>query len=324
MSLEAVLDEVLAFVTRFVRFPDEANQPIAVTLWLAHTYAIDAAEYTPYLQITGPEKRCGKSRLLEVIEALCREPISTANISPSALFRVIEEKTPTVLLDEYDTVFGGRHNADTAQDLRAILNAGHRRGGKVHRSVPQGRGFKLAAFEVFAPKALAGIGDLPDTIADRSILIGLQRQSPHERAERFRRKQRHFAEPIGIRLAEWMETLIEDLNHARPQVPEELDDRAADGWEPLLAIADAAGGDWPSKARAAAVVLSGDEDAAAMSLGQLLLADIKSVFDDLAVTYLDTEDGPALWTSDLLAGLARIEESPWGEWDLKPRRPRKE
>ena len=319
VSLAKALDEIETFITRFVRFPDPQHQPVAVTLWVAHTYAIDAAENTPYLQISAPEKRSGKSRLLEVLEVLAYGPVMTNSISPAALFRVIDELSSTMLIDEYDNLLG-RNAGESGGDLRAILNAGHRRGAKVHRTVPVGRDFKLKSFEVFGAKALAGIGDLPDTIADRCIPIRLQRQPPHDQAEKFRRDQRGEAELIALDLGNWMKLRIDDLRYARPSVPAALNDRLADGWEPLIAIADAAGESWPANARAAAVALAGTDDIDSVSTGQTLLTDIRVIFDRGGSNLIATTDGPAIWTAALIEGLHGLEESPWGDWDIKARR----
>jgi hypothetical protein len=123
VTLANCLDDAVRFLTRFVRFPDPQHQPVAVALWVAHTYAIDAAEYTPYMQITGPEKRCGKSRLLEVLDSLVKGPIYTSSISPAALFRVTARQQR--FIDEYMTEFNA-----TAAARRAGYSAksAHQRG----------------------------------------------------------------------------------------------------------------------------------------------------------------------------------------------------
>jgi hypothetical protein len=126
----ALLESVVAFVRRYVVL--SATQADATALWIAHTHAIPAAETTPYLQVTSAEKRSGKTRLLEVLELLVPRALLTVNISRAALFRVIEQEAPTLLLDEYDALFGFAANRRD-EDLRALLNAGHRRGATVVR-----------------------------------------------------------------------------------------------------------------------------------------------------------------------------------------------
>ena len=167
-----VLDEVRRFVRRFVVLDEPQAQ--AVSLWVAHTYVVDAFSCTPYLAITSAEKRSGKTRLLEVLALLVRDPLPTANISDAALFRVIDDKQPTLLIDEVDAIFGKKSPRD---ELRGIINAGYRSGSTTHRMGGKNN-TELQTFSVFCPKAFAGIGDcLPDTIADRSIPIRLRRRT---------------------------------------------------------------------------------------------------------------------------------------------------
>src|SRR5215204_2550337 len=167
-----ILEDLRVFIRRFVVLTDA--QADAVTLWVAHTHPIEAFSCTPYLAITSGEKRSGKTRLLEVLELVVREPLQTANISDAALFRVVghPEKSPTLLLDEVDAIFKSRER----EELRGLLNAGYRRGAVVHR-MGGANNRTLETFPVFGPKAFAGIGNcLPDTISDRAIPIRLQRR----------------------------------------------------------------------------------------------------------------------------------------------------
>jgi hypothetical protein len=241
-----LLDDVRAFIRRFVVLDDQ--QADAVTLWAAATHAFDAFACTPYVAISSAEKRSGKSLLLEVLELLVRDPLPTANISDAALFRVIDERQPTLLIDEIDAVFGKK--AREREELRGILNAGYRRGATTHRMGGSNR-TKLQTFSVYCPKAFAGIGDcLPDTIADRSIPIRLKRRTRNEPVERFRLR---VVEPEGHalrdRVGDWLEPNRDYLADLWPKLPDELDDRAQDVWEPLLAVAEVGG--WSDCARAA-------------------------------------------------------------------------
>jgi hypothetical protein len=297
----ALLDDLASFVRRYVVLrPEQAD---TVALWIVHSHAADAAETTPYLAITSPEKRSGKSRLLEVLGRLVARPLATANISDAALFRAIAAERPTLLFDEVDAIFG--KGATDREDLRGLLNAGWRRGQFVHR-IGGAQKTTLEAFEVFSPKALAGIGaPLPDTVADRSITISLKRKAPGETVERFRRREvDEAAEPLQRGIEAWAEANLDALAEARPEIPDVLDDRAADGWEPLLAIADRAGGKWPERARQAALTLSAGADREDDSLGVRLLADCRRVFGER----------DRLATAELLDGLAADDEAPWADW----------
>jgi hypothetical protein len=287
-------------------FASEA-QAVAVALWIAHSHAIEAADATLYLQITSPAKRSGKTRLLEVLELLVPRPLRTANISDAALFRIIDEARPVILLDEADAIFGPKSDRE---DLRALLNAGYRRGAEVVRCEANGKAQVVRRFDAFAAKAIAAIGELPETIADRSVSIGLQRRAPGETVERFRyREASAAAEPIRARLAAWAEGAIDALREARPELPDVLNDRAQDGWEPLFAIADTAGDVWPKVARAAAATLHVDADDWDRSAA--ILRDLHVVFD--------AAGGDRLSSADAVAALNGLEESPWGGWPLQAR-----
>jgi hypothetical protein len=308
-SLDVLLERVEQFVRRFVVISDA--QAIANTLWIAHTHAVEAAEMTPYLAVTSPTKRSGKSRLLEVNALLVRNPLRAAGVSEAALFRSIGgENPPTLLMDEVDAIFGPK--AGNHEDLRALLNAGFARGTPVLRCVGEGSKMRVEPFEVFCPKALAAIGELPDTIADRSLPIRLKRRAPSEHVERFRSRDAVAqATPLREQLAAWASEHLDALTCARPHMPDELDDRAQDVVEPLLAIADLADGAWPERARAALVALRTDQVAAEdETFGVRLLADVHAAFE--------REQVDRLFTDRLLELLVEDQEAPWGDWRGKP------
>jgi len=299
----ALLDEVVALVRRFIVVGMDAV--IFVALWVAHAHAFPAAETTVYLAITSPEKRCGKTTLLRLLRHLVREPLKTSNISTSALFRTIEEKCPTLLLDEVDTLFGP--SAPANEELRGLLNSGNDPDDVFIRNVGEGKNIRPVAFRIFCPKAFAAIRHLPGTVMDRSVCIQLHRKTASERADRFRLKTvKAAAEPLRLRLEAWAAANIEKLRASEPSIPPELNDRMADGCEPLLAIADLAGGDWPEKARRALVALTGAESNEAESLGVRLLRDADAVFKKR-----DTECLPGPVFRECLL---ELEESPWSDW----------
>jgi hypothetical protein len=299
-GLVEVLARVEQFMRRYVVFP-RPETVVAVVLWVAHTYAIELADATPYLAISSPEKQSGKTRLLECLQLLAHGCSGIA-ITPTAatIYRSLEASPgATLLLDELDAVF--RDRSDKYEEVRAVINAGHRRGATVPRSVPGPKSTWLVKqFPVFGPKALAGIGKLPDTVTDRAIPVRMLKRKRSEPVEKFRVRTA-TGEAASI-----VAGLVAALA-ARPpafdaDLPPELPDRAADAWEPLLAIADAAGGAWPARARGAAVVLhaSREQDD---SLGLRLLSDIRLVFDARAVE--------RIFTADLITALQADEEGPW-------------
>jgi hypothetical protein len=298
-----LLDQVRRFIRRFVVLPSDAAATV-LALFVLHTWATEAAEATAYMVVVSAEKGSGKTRVLEVLGYLVREPWHTAGVSEAALFRKIEQDEPCLLLDEIDAIFGS--NSERTEPLRAALNAGNRRGGRVTRCIPPK--MELGEFSVFCPKALAGIdtGRLPDTIKDRSVILRMKRRCAGEEVERLRhRNVAPEAEPLTDSLGAWAEAAGPILRTATPELPDELSDRAADGWEPLLAIADLAGEEWATEARQAAVILSAPSDEDELALGPLLLAGIRKSMDGRQ----------AISTADLLASINADEELPFGAWN---------
>ena len=305
-----LLEALVAFARRYVVM--SIWQAVAVALWTVHTHALDAWEQSPILGISSAEKQSGKTRLLDVLELLVAKSWRVIMPSEAIVFRKIDADRPTLLLDEVDAIFSAKANGST-EGLRALLNAGNRPGTMVPRCV--GPSQKLVNFSVFCAKALAGLRDLPDTVSDRSIPIRLKRRAPNEPVERFRRRD---VEDEAERLVQWLESWASyhepALREARPELPDELSDRGQDAWEPLLAIADRVGGEWPERARAAAVRLSSVQAQDDQSAGVQLLHDISAVFT--------AQGSDRLSSAALAAELHEIEESPWGEWHGKPITPR--
>ncbi|HWY53077.1 MAG TPA: DUF3631 domain-containing protein [Terriglobales bacterium] len=299
-----VLDEIAAFVQRFVVLG--RSELLIISLWIAHSWAIEASETTPYLAVTSAEMRSGKTRLLEILDLLVRKPWQTGRVSAAVLARKIESDCPTLLLDEWDAT--ARGNQESAETLRGILNSGYRRSGKVSVCGPKAADYKPTDFRVFCPKVIAGIGKLPETIADRAIPIRLKRKAPGEKVDRFRAKLvLSYASSLKARLVSWVNAHLEELKESRPALPEFLSDRQQDGAEPLLAIADAAGGDWPSRARIALLEIYSSCSAADESLGVSLLSDIRNIFYE--------KDAADLPSKELADALSKIEGRPWPAWD---------
>jgi hypothetical protein len=300
---DAILDEVHAFLGRFVAYPSTAAH-VAHTLWVAHTHLMDAWESTPRIAFLSPEPGSGKTRALEVSELLVPLPVEAINVTPAYLFRKVgdEKGRPTVLYDEIDTVFGPR--AKENEEIRGLLNAGHRRGAVAGRCVVKGKTVETEEIPAYCAVALAGLGWLPETILSRAIVARMRRRAPGEHIEPYRRRV-HAPEghPIRDRLATWARTMEASLSNAWPVMPEGIVDRDSDVWEPLLAVADAAGGDWPTRARCSAVALVAASRESVPSLGVRLLSDLRTVFGEKS----------AMATDNILAALNALEEAPWGE-----------
>ena len=314
-----LLRELRETIAKFVVLPAHGGEALA--LWVLHTYAFELRKVATYVGIASPEKRCGKTTLMEVLSELVHRPIPAANISPSALFRVIEEKRPTLLIDEADTFLDGN------DEMRGILNSGYNRKGAYVMRVSQTRnaedvmrnetegdeyengsagmprptGSRLVRFSTWCPKAIAAIGRLPETLADRCIVITMQRKRPDEACERLRELD---GLDLRQRCGRFVREREVEIAKARPTIPEALNDRAGDIWEPLFALADLAGGEWPELARQAAVALSGSAQEVS-SPASWLFGDIRVVFDAC--------NDVRLFSRDMVGVLNGLGDRPWRE-----------
>jgi len=302
-----LLDAIRAFLARFVAYPSE-DALIAHALWVAHTHLMDVWESTPRLAFLSPEPASGKTRALEITETLVPRPIEAVNATPAYLFRKVSDSAgaPTILFDEIDTLFGPR--AKENEEIRGMLNAGHRRGAKAGRCVVRGTVIGIEELPAYCAVALAGLGDLPDTILTRSVIVRMRGRAPTETVEPYRRRK-HAPEGNALRdqLAAWAVAIASTLDKT-PEMPAGVTDRDADVWEALLSIADAARGRWPERARVAAVTLVTLAKAVTPSQGVRLLADLHSVFGDADVMATDA----------LLKALIGMDESPWDDLRGKP------
>jgi hypothetical protein len=304
-----LLDRVEEVLQKYVVFPSR-HALVAVVLWIAATHAQPAWQHATRLIVRSPEKRCGKSRLLDLVVALCHKPLVTVNATVAAVFRSIDaEDPPTLVVDEADAIFNRKANEAT-EELRGLLNAGFGRGRPALRCV--GPKQEPTEFETFAMVALAAIGDaIPDTITDRAVEIPMRRRAPHERVEPYRHRRDGVPlEDLRDELHEWVRVELDALEKAEPVLP--IEDRAADVWEPLIALADAAGARWPGLARTAALALTkaAEDHSIDDALATRFLVDIRSVFI--------TENVSMLTSRALVEQLCRLQDSPWEAFGLTP------
>lgn len=265
---DPLVRDLCTFIRKYVVVTDD--EVLVIALWVLHTYVYENYPQTPYLAITSPDKGCGKTRVLEVIDLVVREPWKTIVPSEAVLFRNIHLKRPTLMLDETDTIFNPR-NQDRYEGHRALLNSGNRPGTPIPRCV--GTSNEIQEFRVFCPKALAGIGTLPDTVTDRAIPIRMKRRRSDEKVARFLMRT---TVPEGEALREQINEWLVDLElDEMPDVPGNISDRMQEGCEPLVAIADERGcGDL---ARAALVtLLTGERLDSVELMRHRLLRDIES------------------------------------------------
>ncbi len=278
-----------------------ADEPtiIAAALWVIHTWCMDTVTVSPLAHITAPEKRCGKTILLTALSRLVCRPMAVSNITPAALFRSMEAWQPTLLVDEADTFL--RDN----DEARGLINSGlYRETAYVVRSV--GDDHVPTKFSTWGAKALCGIGRLADTIEDRSIPLRMRRRVGGEVVENIRHSDPKAWETLSAKLARWSADNAGRVGARHPIYPLGLNDRAQDCWEPLLSIAEVVGGDWPARARDAAVELHGVEEEAP-TIGVELLTAIREVFE--------RKKARRIASSDLLDELVKDDDGPWATWN---------
>jgi putative DNA primase/helicase len=290
-----VLDEISKAFSRYIVLPAGAADVLA--LWCAHAHGFKAFLCSPRLNIQSPERGCGKTTARDVVGVFVPRPLLTENMTVAVLFRVVAAQSPTILADEYDAWLKDN------EELRGVFNAGHRRGATVYRC--EGNNNDVRAFAAFAPAVLCGIGALPGTLHDRSIVIRLERAKPGEVVNRFDSRQTQNEHELCRKLSRWTADNFARLESVDPKLPDGVFNRLADNWRPLFAIAEIAGGDWPQRAAVAFTKLTAKADMDAEGIGIMLLADIRDIFDR-------TEADP-IPAADLVEALVEMEDRPWPE-----------
>jgi putative DNA primase/helicase len=242
-----------------------------------------------------------------------------SGITAAALARVIEEHRPTILIDEYDAI--ARGNKEMAESLRGQLNSSfNRSGANVLKSVPlPGGGWEVRQFSTWAATCIAGIGRMSDTVEDRSVIIRLKRKLASETVKRLRRKDGGDLDCLKRQIARWVGDNQHHLRYFEPTIPSGIGDRAADKWDSLLTIAEIAGGDWPMRARAAALALDGADEVevADSEKDVMLLADIRQIFEARNAARLKGGGGPivGLTGEQLTNDLVLLVDRKWPTWN---------
>lgn len=297
-----VLDETAAIIRRYVVLSEE--QAWAAALWIALTYFTDDVEVLALAVITAPEKACGKSQLLSLFGQLGARALSTANCSPAFFFRALEKWRVTLVIDEVDTFY--RSN----EEMAGLVNAGHTRANAfVGRTMKVGDEYQPVLYNVWGAKALAGINlpkVLPESTISRAIVFQLRRKTKDETVGRLRQVDRAALRLLASKLARFALDYAAQVRNARPTLPETLDDREMDNWEPIVAIAECAGPVWANRARQAAVALSISNEPSE-GPGSSLLADIRE--------YFDSEDVDRVKSADLLRWLIDDDEKGWATYN---------
>ncbi len=291
--------QIETYITSYLSITPEAVT--AETLYAFHTWMLALSDVTPYLHILAPERESGKSTQGYVLAEITANALEPGYITGAALRRILDsDPPPTLILDEIDLAFAKR--AEDSSDLHQALNLGWRRGALATMAVPplKGQGdWRIKHFPVFGPKILIGVGTLPNSIESRSIQIRMERKPKGEAKKKWRdRLGKADAAPIHAALS----MLEFPDNLPIPEMPEDLSGRQQDVWEPLFAIAEWIGAEWPAKVREAALSLHArhEDD----SPGAALLRCIREIFSE------HTDSG-GLYSHLILRELLENEEWPW-------------
>lgn len=299
VDLGALLDNTVKFINRFTVMPDGAAETVA--LWVGLTYNVEHTDVFPKLALLSPTPRCGKTVTLRVVHGLGYRAETVSNITPAAVFRVIEAYSPTLLIDEADQFLA------TQPELVGLINAGHSRdSASIIRNV--GDDHEPRRFSLYGPQAIAAIGRLPTpALADRSIVVQMQRKPSAVEVEPI---ESHsfpaLCAPLRGRFARWARDHGAELREANPGRCPGLHDRAQDNWRGLFALADLAGPEWAKRTRSIAQALTGEADTD--DTKETLLADLYDLFAaDPTRDRLSTEN-------EILPRLVKMDDRPYSEW----------
>ena len=301
---EKLADSIKRIIQERVILDDELAT--AITLWIVFSYVFNGFYICPLLTITSPEKRCGKTRVLTIIGGLVNRALSTSNISPASIYRAIELYKPTLVIDEADTFL-----ANSTSEVTGIINSGYTVGNAfVIRNVVSGNDYVPTRFSTWAPKAIAYIDSekLPSTVEDRAIEVPLRRKRIGESVLPLEKDFMDRMIDYRRKLLRWAKDNEETLD-VNSKVPEGLNDRQVDNWQPILSIASLLGSKWKKLAEESCLHIVSLAEQEEPSESILLLSDIREIFEEAGYPKF-------LWTKDILRELSKIEEHPWN--DISP------
>ena len=289
-------NKIESLFDRFVFLPQGGST--AISLWIMGTYVFNSFRIFPNIAITSPERRCGKSSTLDIIEALSYKSLLTSNITPAAIFRLIEKYQPTLLIDEADTFVSGRND-----DMIGIINSGHAKNRAVIiRTV--GENYESKKFSTWSPKVFASIKSLQPTVMDRSIEVKLRRKTIHEIVDRLPVNFKDDCLEVRSKLLKWGLGHQDDIRFAKVSLPRIENDRAMDNWHPLFCIASKLDNEWIDKCIKSYKILTFNKDEKSHQIQ--LLEDIAEIFE---VTNYER-----IFTTELISHLIQMEEKPWVDW----------
>lgn len=302
----ATLEKLEKFITKYITFSD-AQYSLPLVLWTVATFLYPDFDAFPYMVITSSTKRSGKTRLSEILSFVCSNPVSSGALSPAAIYKTMADEKPTLFFDEAETL-----NHESASVMRSILNMGYRKGSVVRRVL----GNKVEEYQTYCPKVFILIGDVYDTLKDRSIIIRMKRGEPKERFVY------EAAKNEGAELREELALMVEENRSALLQAFSEykgiefLTDRDEEIWLPLFVVAQIF---CPSRQRdlnKAAVDMSTEKTQESQKYIMLLGEENKAEQDEYAkrllVDMVTVINGAKyISTADAITKLWELEIAPW-------------
>ena len=302
-----LLDEITSTIQRFIVL--DKHQAQAAALWVGVCWFVDVITFAPFALINAPERACGKTQLLTVMGKLTPRTLQASGISPAAFYRTIEKYHPTIFIDEIETVLKDN------EPLRGIFNAGYSRDSSIIiRCV--GDDLEPKHFNIWGMKAIAGINaiKLAETVTSRSIVFELRRKTADEKVDRLRMAEPNLFADLTAKLARFSDDYIQQVRNSKPTLPYTLGDRDQDNWEPLLQVANVAGGHWIDTGLKAALRLSASAQMP-MSSANELLADIQEIFEIKSVIKITS--------TELIQALCEDTEKSWATYNRgKPLNPK--
>jgi len=304
VDMDVLADEIANLITKHSVLP--AGSVDAMVLWTVSSYMINAFRIFPKLAFISPEKRCGKTTTLEIMQSLCRNGVQTSNISPASIYRLTSDGLqPTVLIDEADTTI-----QEGSSELRGLINSGHNKSGSTVIRC-QGDDHKSRTFYTWYPMILASIGDLPSTIMDRSIVVNIRRKKPSEMVQQLPKDSLECHQHFRRKILTWAAQHAKIVKSSTCVPPDVGNDRAMDNWLPLFQIAKAISERWLDRCDKAYRALT---DVVPMELPTQLLMDIRDV--------MDTAQVESIKTHDLIKELCADDSKPWINYSYgKPIKP---
>ena len=306
VDLVDLLDELANSFRRYVVLPPFGAETAA--LWVLLTYLHDRVCCSPILAVVSPQPRCGKTTFLSILSAVVYRALPTSNITGPVVFRAIDKWQPTLLIDEADTFLLGNYH------LHGVINSGHTKNTAFVLRC-EGEDFTPRHFSTWCPKAIALIGKLPPTLADRAITISLRRRLPDESVDKLPINPETIFAPLRQKILRW----VQDDSHLMSEMhdwdgPKGLNDRAADNWATLVSIGFLArtaktintDRDWYAHAQAAALALSANCEGAEADAAAILLTDLRDLFEQQQVDRITS--------AELLEHLTGMLHRPWSEW----------